>query len=52
MMSGVDQRTAMVILGGLVGTLAVFLITGSHALVGAMGVVLVMFMLSQQGRRP
>ena len=34
------------------GTLAVFLITGSHALVGAMGVVLVMFMLSQQGRRP
>jgi hypothetical protein len=51
-MSGVTQRTALLMLGGLVITLVAFVKTRSNAVVAVMGVVLLLFMLSQQRRQP
>jgi hypothetical protein len=48
----VSQRTAaLVLLVGLVLTLAVFLVTRSNALVAAMGVALLLIMLLLQERQ-
>ena len=42
------QRTALILLAGLVATLAVYFVTQSNAVVGVMGVVLLLLLMELQ----